>query len=193
MSITDAPPSRSREAPLTATNPALLPDGTDQAFRQLVHRLLAFSVRIEAIRSGFGARVGLSGIQYTVLISIAHLQGASGVGVKRIADHLALSGSFVTLVTGQLVKLGFVEKTPNPDDRRRVRLVVTEQGHALLSELAPVQCEVNDLLFQPLDAGRFALLNAVFGELVKSADEAASLIDYLSGNGRDVPPPAPKP
>ena len=188
MSTVETAKSIGREAPLTVTSPALLTDGTDRAFRQLVHRLLAFSARIEAIRAGFGAIVGLSGIQYTVLISVAHLQGDSGVGVKRIAEHLALSGSFVTLVTGQLVKLGLVEKTPNPEDRRRVRLVVTDKGRDLLSALAPVQRDVNDLLFQPLDAAQFALLNEAFGALVRSADDAAGLIDYMSGNGRPVAP-----
>ena len=105
-----------------------------------------------------------------------------------LGPELALPGRKLLLqgALGRDRLRGLVEKTPNPEDRRRVRLKVTDKGHALLSELAPVQREVNDLLFQPLDADRFAFLNAVFGELVKSADEAVDLIDYMSGNGRSI-------
>ncbi len=167
--------------PRTVSRPALLEGESDRTFRRFVHRLLAFSARLEAVRSGFGAMIGLSGIQYTVLISIAHLQGGDGVGVKRVAEHLGLSGSFVTVVSGQLVKLGLVAKTPNPQDRRRVRLTVTQQGRDLLAELAPMQREVNDLLFDPLDAVNFRQLNEIFTQLVRSGDEAVGLVDYMAG------------
>src|SRR5262245_13272374 len=95
--------------PLTVSRPALMPDGTDREFRRFVHRLLAFSGRLERVRAQFGAIIGLSGIQYTALISIAHLSRDAGVGVKEVAEHLGLSGSFATLVIGQLATLGLVE------------------------------------------------------------------------------------
>src|SRR4051812_43533136 len=60
-------------APLTVSRPELLVQGSDRAFRSLVHGLFGFFARHEAIRSGHGARIGLVGIEYTVLISIGHL------------------------------------------------------------------------------------------------------------------------
>jgi DNA-binding MarR family transcriptional regulator len=174
--------------PLTVSRPDLLIDGTDSEFRQLVHRLLAFSARLETCRSGFGALLELTGVQYTTLISIAHLEGdhlngEGGVGVKTVADHLGLSGSFLTIVSGQLAKRGLVEKNTNPQDRRRVHLRVTQKGRELLEGLAPIQRDVNDLLFQPLDSKRFRALNEIFGDLIKAADEATALIGYYSQSG----------
>lgn len=169
--------------PMTVSSPELLVDGDDLQFRAFVHRLLAFSARLEAVRSGFGSIIGLTGIQYTTLISIAHLQGDEGVGVTRIADDLGLTGSFVTLVSGQLVKLGLVDKKPDEQDRRRVRLTVTAKGRELLSELAPAQSEVNDLLFRPLDQEKFLELSGTMAELIRSGDEAVALVDYLAGGG----------
>ena len=90
--------------PRTVSRAALMPDGTDRAFRQFVHRLLAFSARLEAVRDKFGAILGLSGIQYSALISIAHLSRDAAIGVKEVAEHLGLSGSFATLVIGQLTE-----------------------------------------------------------------------------------------
>ncbi|MBL4758423.1 MAG: winged helix-turn-helix transcriptional regulator, partial [Rhizobiales bacterium] len=125
------------------------------------------------------------GIQYTVLISIAHLQGEDGVGVKAIAGHLSLSGAFATIETGKLVKLELIEKRTNPNDRRRVLLSVTKKGSALLAGLAPVQQEVNDLLFEALNDETFAQLLQISHDLVENADKAAAFADYLSGAGAD--------
>jgi MarR family transcriptional regulator, organic hydroperoxide resistance regulator len=171
--------------PLTVSRNDLLTDGADGEFRQLVHRLLAFSARLETCRSGFGALLDLTGVQYTALISIAHLEGDDGVGVKTVADHLGLSGSFLTIVTGQLAKRGLVEKSTNPQDRRRVHLRVTDKGRELLEGLAPIQRDVNDLLFQPLDAKRFRALNDILADLIQAADEATALIGYYSQSGVD--------
>lgn len=171
--------------PLTVSRNDLLTDGADSEFRQLVHRLLAFSARLETCRSGFGALLDLTGVQYTALISIAHLEGDDVVGVKTVADHLGLSGSFLTIVTGQLAKRGLVEKSTNPQDRRRVHLRVTDKGRELLEGLAPIQRDVNDLLFQPLDAKRFRALNDIFADLIQAADEATALIGYYSQSRAD--------
>jgi DNA-binding MarR family transcriptional regulator len=175
--------ARTDEPLATVTLPALMPDGTDRSFRVFVHRLLAFSTRLEAIRSGFGTLLGLTGVQYSSLISIAHLGRDQAVGVKEVAEHLSLSGSFATLVIGQLVHRGLVAKQINPEDRRRVRLTVTKKGRDLLRRLAPVQQDVNDRLFGPLDAAKFAALNAVFADLVNSSEDATRLIQYLVGSG----------
>jgi DNA-binding MarR family transcriptional regulator len=180
-------PAKSADArpPLTVSRRDLLTEGDDSEFRQLVHRLLAFSARLETCRSGFGALLQLTGVQYTALISIAHLEGEDGVGVKTVADHLGLSGSFLTIVTGQLAKRGLVEKSTNPQDRRRVHLRVTDKGRELLEGLAPIQRDVNDLLFQPLDGKRFRALNEIFADLIQAANEATALIGYYSQSGAD--------
>ena len=169
-----------QSAPLTVSRPELIRNGSDAQFRTLVHSLLAFSSRLEAVRQRFGALIGLSGIQYTILISVLHLQGARGVGVKAIAEHLSLSGAFVTIETGKLVKLDLIRKQTNPDDRRRVLLVVTQKGATLLGDLAPVQQEVNDVLFETLNADQFDKLLDLAAGLVVGAKKVVALSGYLT-------------
>jgi DNA-binding MarR family transcriptional regulator len=173
--------------PMTVTRTELTPGGDDREFRTLVHTLLAFAVRLEAVRSGFGARIGLSGIQYSTLISIAHLGRDEPVGVKQIADHLGLSGSFATLVVGQLVTIGLVDKATDPDDRRRVRLTVTPKAQDLLAELAPAQRQVNDRLFAPLSTQDLRTISRIFGELVMSGDGALGMLQYLPDGEAEAP------
>jgi hypothetical protein len=62
---------------------------------------------------------------------------------------------------------------------------VTDKGRELLEGLAPIQRDVNDLLFQPLDAKRFRALNDIFADLIQAADEATALIGYYSQSGVD--------
>jgi len=167
--------------PLTVSRPELLTKDGDVAFRSLVHNLLAFSARLETVRSSFAALIGLSGSQYTILISIAHLQGSRGVGIKAIAAHLSLSGAFVTIETGKLIKLDLVRKRTNPEDRRRVLLVVTAKGRQLLADLAPVQREVNDVLFGTLDRQDFQVLTELSRGLLEGSGKAVALAGYLTG------------
>ena len=143
--------------------------------------MLAFAARLEGVRNGFAASVGLTGIQYTILISVSHLQRDGEVTVGAVASHLHLSGAFVTIETGKLLHLGLITKVQDLKDRRRVCLRVTSSGRQLLSDLAPVQVPVNDVLFAFLTADQFRALGAMIERIVACGDRALSLLDYLSG------------
>lgn len=187
---TKAAPKASRAtAPLTVSRPELLVQGSDRAFRGLVHGLFGFFARHEAIRAGHGARIGLVGIEYTVLISIGHLAVHEGdVSVNRIAEHLYLSGAFVTTVTNKLLQRGLIHKTPDPNDRRRVRLEISEKGWASLAELAPVQRQVNDIQFDCLSASEFKQLSDMIERLIDSSNRALRLQAYFAdGAGGPTP------
>ena len=166
--------------PLTTSREELLVDGSDHAFRELVHELFAFFARHEEIRSGHGRYIGLRGIEYTVLISIGHLGNYGDVNIKTIADHLHLSGAFITTVTNRLSDYGLVEKTTDVADARRVMLAITPKGYTLLEKLAPVQRQVNDVEFGSLDAKDFEHLLAIARKLVDSSSQAVALQKYLN-------------
>jgi DNA-binding MarR family transcriptional regulator len=167
-------------APLTISRPELLINGSDRHVRRLVLGLFGFLARHEAVRAGHAARIGLVGIEYTVLISIRHLAvEETDVSVNRVAEHLFLSGAFVTTVTNKLVKRGLIHKLPDPSDRRRVRLEVADKGNALLAELAPVQRQVNDVQFGCLGRAEFLQLLDMTERLIDSGDRAIRLQSYF--------------
>ena len=164
--------------PLTISRPELKIDGSDREFRALVHGMLAFAARLEAVRSGFAGLIGLTGIQYTILISVSHLLHQGEVSVSMIAEHLHVSGAFVTIETGKLDKLGLLTKRPDQQDRRRVSLSITRKGRDLLKRLAPTQVEVNDVLFEFMDAPEFRQLRALVDRMTACGDRAVDLLDY---------------
>jgi DNA-binding MarR family transcriptional regulator len=171
--------SNQRTLPLTVSRPELLVNGSDQDFRAVVHGLLAFAARLEGVRTGFARFLGLTGIQYTILISVSHLERQGEVSVNKVAEHLHISGAFVTIETGKLVKLALLTKHPDPKDRRRVCLSITKKGARLLKRLAPTQAQVNDLLFSFLDAAQFQQFRGIVDQMTKCGDEAVALLKSL--------------
>lgn len=165
----------------TISRSQLMVDGSDQAFRQFVHDMLAFSARLQAVRDQLGGAIGLSGTQYTVLIAIAHLSGAGGkVGVNQVAEHLHFSGAFITIEVNKLVATGLVEKEIDSEDRRRVVLRITSKARALLNELASVQRPVNDRLFDCLSASDFEKTRKLVSKMVDAADDAIRMMESSS-------------
>jgi DNA-binding MarR family transcriptional regulator len=176
--------ARANRRRLTVSRDALLTGGSDQTFRQFVHDMLAFAARIEEVRSRLGRVIGLAGHKYTVLIAIAHLQDQDGgVGINEIAEHLHLSGAFVTIETNGLLQAGLIVKKTNPVDRRRVLLSITPKAEALLNKLATVQSPVNDALFQCLSPADFRWLRRIISQLVDTGDDALRLLDEV-GTGK---------
>jgi DNA-binding MarR family transcriptional regulator len=172
--------ARGPAMPLTISRPELLTEeGRDRQFRHLVHALFGFAAHHERIRSGHGRTIGLAGIEYTVLISIAHLSLDGDVNVKTVADHLYLSGAFITSVTQRLLKLGLIHKRIDMGDRRRVTLTVSNRGKAALERLAPIQRQVNDVEFGCLSQQEFELLTDIVDRLIDSGERAVALQSYL--------------
>lgn len=165
--------------PLTTTRPELLSGGRDRQFRHLVHALFGFAAHHERIRSGHARVIGLAGIEYTVLISIAHLSQDGDVNVKTVAEHLYFSGAFITAVVKRLLKLGLIDKDTDAEDRRKVTLAVSEEGRAALERLAPIQRQVNDVEFGDLSRKDFELLTGLVDRLIESGSRAVALQNYV--------------
>lgn len=171
--------------PLTVSRPELLVNGSDVEFRKLVHNLFGFFALHERIRAGHGKTMGIAGVEYTVLIAILHLSAEGEVNVKTVADHLHLSGAFITTTTRKLLQLGLIHKTMDTVDRRRVTLTVSGKGRAALEKLAPMQRRINDVEFGCLTREEFRALNSLLERMIECGDRAVALQTYLhSGNTR---------
>lgn len=180
--------SKPKRAPSTVSKPELLVEGSDTQFRSLVHDLMAFAHHIEACRDGFGAIAGLTGVQYEIFMAVKRfhsVHGApapAGISVGQVAARLHRSGAFITLEVNKLVAKGILAKAGDPADGRRVLLSISKAGEALALTLAPVQQQVNDVLFACLDRRQFDRLRVLASELVGCGDRATALIDYLSSH-----------
>ena len=175
------PPSMARARrkstpPPTVSRPALLVDGSDAEFRGLIHDLIAYGHRLDACRDAFAAIIGVSGVQYEILMLVSR---ADGLAVGEVASRLHRSGAFITIEANKLVARGILDKTSDPADGRRVILRSNPRSHEILESLAPYQRRVNDVLFERLDARRFRQLCALARDLVTSGDRAVTMLEFM--------------
>lgn len=168
----------------TVTLPTMLVDGDDRQFRTAVHDALAFGARLQEVRNRLGEAIGLSGPAYSVLISIDHLSDTGEVGVSRVGEHLHLSGAFVTIEVGKLVKAGLVTKEQHPEDGRRVLLRVSKAGRTRLDALIETQRPVNDAIFAGLSAAQFQQFCAIISSLLAGTQEALALQELFAEQRR---------
>ncbi len=168
----------------TISRSALLVAGSDEAFRGLIHDLMAYAHHLDACRDGFGAIIGLSGVQYEIFMIVRRFgiapEGKSpGISVGEVAARLHRSGAFTTIEASKLVDRGVIEKRTDPADGRKVLLVLTAAGESLARTLAPYQRQVNDVLFDCIDKRRFEALSAMVRDMVDSGDRAVALSEFL--------------
>ena len=173
---------RSGKVPLTVSRSQLLVDGSDREFRNLVHGLFAYLAIHTSIRDGYAEILGLGGQQYTILLCIRHLGVDEPVNVRTVADHLRLSGSFITVETNKLENMGLLYKDRQATDRRMVSLKLTDRGNSLLDRIAPLRRQVNDVQFETLTAREFRQLVLLVYRLIDSGDRALSLLRFLRRN-----------
>src|SRR3954464_11102521 len=147
-----AKPRKRSSFPPTVSRPALLEQGSDEGFRGLIHDLIAYGHRLDACRDAFAAIVGVSGVQYEILMLVSR---AEALSIGEVAARLHRSGAFITIEANKLVERGILEKSSDPDDGRRVLVTSTAKSHELLKRLSPYQQRINDVLFETLDARRF--------------------------------------
>ncbi|MFF2147163.1 MarR family winged helix-turn-helix transcriptional regulator [Kitasatospora sp. NPDC058190] len=72
---------------------------------------------------------------------------------RDLVQRLGIDPSDLAKVADQLGAAGYVERTRDQRDRRRVSVSVTPAGRALLADLAGQARAVQDELLAPLDAG----------------------------------------
>jgi DNA-binding MarR family transcriptional regulator len=193
MSISRLPRSRAGKAerepdtapyamPVTVSRPELLDAGADRRFRALVSDLFTLSARMEQVREHLGRRMGLSGPQYSLLVAVAHLQGARGISVGTLAQALHVSSAFVASETGKLARRGLLIKRTNPLDRRGVLLTVAPAARLKIDRVSAEMRAVNDLFFGALDGAAFRALSGAAAALVESSAGAMRYLDAVKGS-----------
>jgi DNA-binding MarR family transcriptional regulator len=171
-----ARPRRKSAPPPTVSRPALLVEGSDAEFRQLIHDLIAYGHRLDACRDAFAAIVDVSGAQYEILMLVSR---ADGLSVGEVASRLHRSGAFITIEANRLTARGILDKASDPADGRRVILRANERTREIMESLAPYQRRINDVLFEQLDSRRFRQLRMLARDLVASGDRAVAMLEFM--------------
>jgi DNA-binding MarR family transcriptional regulator len=85
---------------------------------------------------------GLSPAQYHVLLALAARAGEPGLAETDLVRHLDASRAHVSVLVRSLETAGLVRDWRDAEDRRQIRLAVTDAGWDLLERLGARQEEV---------------------------------------------------
>ncbi|GGK93206.1 hypothetical protein Ppa06_60390 [Planomonospora parontospora subsp. parontospora] len=97
---------------------------------------------------GFG-EVGARGYHYRILAALAEFGVASQAELGRRCN---MDRSDVVAAVNELAGRGFVERTPDPDDRRRNLVTLTPAGEGQLRRMDRALDKVQEDLLEPLPA-----------------------------------------
>jgi DNA-binding MarR family transcriptional regulator len=170
--------------PLTATSPILVSGKTDHSLRKLLYDFFTVSARMETVKRYLGERLNLTGPQYTIMMAVAELQGKAGVSVGRVGEYLHVTGTFVTMESGKLLKKGLLEKHPDHHDGRVSLLSLAPEGVKALQSLFPQLQQINDVFFELDSRAEFERLCKTLEKLVGNSQRALALINATRGNPR---------
>lgn len=178
--------AKNAQLPLTVTRDALLVDGSDARFRDLINGLLLLSGQLQWLRVALSKQLGVTEPQYRVLLTVARLQGRTGVSVTAAANALRVTGAFVTAESRKLQRKGLLEKREDPHDRRGVLLALSRFGHQTLVEFGARPQQVNDELFRDITREEFEMLHTIVGRLLANSERAKLVAQALDDNDGDA-------
>jgi len=171
--------------PLTISRKQALVRGSDEQFRRMVYALVQGVSRLSTFRDVFGRQLGITPSQFAVLMSVAHCQGGSGVTIRGLADHAAMAPTHVTTEVGRLTRKNLLMKKPSPNDGRSVLVSLTPQGQAAVDGLVPFMRDINNILFQDLDAATMTAVYDFSRRLMINAETAMAEVRRRKLEGDD--------
>jgi DNA-binding MarR family transcriptional regulator len=68
------------------------------------------------------------GLEASELAALEHLQAAGPMTHKRLGERLSMSPGAITAMIDRLEARGYVERIPNPEDRRSALVRITRRG-----------------------------------------------------------------
>ncbi|MFZ0735086.1 MAG: MarR family winged helix-turn-helix transcriptional regulator [Candidatus Sulfotelmatobacter sp.] len=128
--------------------------------------------------------MGLTAPQYTIMMAVAELQGEIGVSVGRVGEYLHVTGPWVTMESGKLLKKGLLERHSDRQDRRLSLLSLAPHGVQAIQSLFPELQQINDVFFELDSRAEFERLCKSLEKLVGNGQRALALINAARGDPR---------
>lgn len=119
-----------------------------------------------------------AGVDWATLGVLVHLAKFGGTRQADLAEATLLDPSTVSRYIGQLVRQGLVERHPDPQDGRAVRLVATDRGRAIVEDTVQRR---NQAFLAALNGWQAADLHALTDLLTRFNDDLEAFRQQACG------------
>jgi DNA-binding MarR family transcriptional regulator len=80
-----------------------------------------------------------SGLSFSQVNTLMRLHFAGQADISDISEQMGITKAAASQLVEQMVRLGLLDRIPDPIDRRIKRLALTPKGHALAEKLVDMQ------------------------------------------------------
>ena len=117
-----------------------------------------------------------AGLSTTGMMLLAVLDGLGGRATSaEVGKHMPITSAAITSLVDTNERRGFVERNPDSDDRRKVQIVLTDEGRSLIDRLLPgvhqLELEIATVLSATEQETLLELLGRLQGAAAKAADQ----------------------
>ncbi|MBC3991480.1 MarR family transcriptional regulator [Streptomyces sp. AC563] len=138
-------------------------DETPERLKGQLSRLVGMTAaQLRRVAGDALGAVGARKDHFVVLASLAEFGPASQAA---LSDRTRIYKSDLVAVLNDLADGGWVRRAPDPDDRRRNVVTLTDSGERRLAELDRVLADVNERVMAPLDHDERRQLFALLGRV----------------------------
>jgi DNA-binding MarR family transcriptional regulator len=104
-------------------------------------------------------------------LAVFQYPGPQGTRPTELATRLRMSKQAVNYLLGELERLGYLERRPDPDDLRSKRVVLTRRGTSAIRAIREAVVDLESTWANKLGARRFSELRDLLLELREAASE----------------------
>jgi DNA-binding MarR family transcriptional regulator len=98
-------------------------------------------------------------------MNVFQYPGPQGARPSELATRLGISKQALNYLLGELERLGYLERRPDPDDLRSKRLALTPRGNSAIRVIREAVADLETAWAQQLGVKRFADLRTLLLEL----------------------------
>ena len=136
--------------------------------KQLCFRLYQVSRNMTRVYQPFLDKFDLTYPQYIVMLVLFEHKV---LDFKKLSELVDLTTGTLTPIIQKLEQMGYVQKTTNPTDKRRLNVILTEKGQELNTEVIEVPLGV---------AGKLPITEEMYSVLVKELDSLSEMLKNAS-------------
>lgn len=116
---------------------------------------LCFSMRavMKKIDRQLSGQLEPYGVSIPQMFVLTCLYDENGITLKEIGNRTLIDSSSMTVLVDKLEKDNLVERHLDAEDRRAIRVLITEKGQAIAEELVKIGTEFNAQLYDMLGVG----------------------------------------
>ncbi|TAN27681.1 MAG: MarR family transcriptional regulator [Castellaniella sp.] len=138
--------------------------GTDQNVGLLIRQLHTLIHQVINLKT---CPLGLTSHQWRPLLLIRHKGIDTPAGLAR---SLCIDAGAVTRALDRLEAKGFVQRERDSDDRRVVKIVLTEAGLAATSQILPIIADTLNLYLQGFSDDEFRMLVSLLRRMIANGE-----------------------